>query len=125
MISTWVTHPAQGGQRIQTARRVHTVPGCRGRDQAIPTTQTAPDSPFNPQAPFEQGWCWWYFNDPRVFDDRIVWSVDWLPAGTYEFTYQFVPVLPGEYKVIPTRAYQNYFPEVQGNSAGDVFEITK
>jgi uncharacterized protein YfaS (alpha-2-macroglobulin family) len=99
--------------------------GAEVLDVSLKTTQTAPDSPFNPQAPFEQGWGWWYFNDPRVFDDRIVWSVDWLPAGTYEFTYQFVPVLPGEYKVIPTRAYQNYFPEVQGNSAGDVFEITK
>ena len=69
-------------------------------------------------------WGWWYFNDPQVFDDRISWSVDWLPAGTYELTYQFVPVLPGEYRVMPARAYQNYFPEVQGNSTGDVFEIT-
>jgi uncharacterized protein YfaS (alpha-2-macroglobulin family) len=99
--------------------------GAEVLDVSLKTTQTAPDSQFNPQAPFEQGWGWWYFNDPRVFDDHIAWSVDWLPAGTYEFTYQFVPVFPGEYNVIPARAYQNYFPEVQGNSAGEIFEITQ
>lgn len=98
--------------------------GAEVLDVSLKTTQSEVDTQFNPQAPFEQGWGWWYFNAPQVFDDRISWSVDWLPAGTYEFTYQFVPVLPGEYRVMPARAYQNYFPEVQGNSTGDIFEIT-
>jgi uncharacterized protein YfaS (alpha-2-macroglobulin family) len=98
--------------------------GAEVLDASLKTSQTGTDLQFNPHSPFEGGWGWWNFNDPRVFDDHITWSVDWLPAGTYEFTYQFVPVLPGEFRVIPARAYQNYFPEVQGSSAGEIFEIT-
>jgi hypothetical protein len=99
--------------------------GAEVLDVSLKTSQSGTDLQFNPHSPFEQGWGWWYFNDPQVFDEHISWSVDWLPAGTYEFSYQFVPVLPGEFKVLPARAFQNYFPEVQGNSAGEIFEITK
>jgi uncharacterized protein YfaS (alpha-2-macroglobulin family) len=97
--------------------------GAEVLDVSLNTSQSGTDLQYNPRSPFEQGWGWWYFNDPHVFDDHISWSVDWLPAGTYEFSYQFVPVLPGEFRVLPARAFQNYFPEVQGNSAGEIFEI--
>jgi hypothetical protein len=30
---------------------------------------------------------------------------------------------PGEYRILPARAYQFYFPDVQGNSAGEIFTI--
>lgn len=73
--------------------------------------------------PFAEGWGWWYFNDPQIHDDRISWSVDSLPAGTYELTYQLIPLQSGEYRVLPARAWQLYFPEVQGNSAGEIFKI--
>ena len=33
---------------------------------------------------FRGGWGWWYFNSPRVYDERIRWSASYLPAGTYE-----------------------------------------
>ncbi|MBC8506863.1 MAG: Ig-like domain-containing protein [Anaerolineales bacterium] len=75
--------------------------------------------------PFGDGWGWWYFNDPLIYDDHIAWVVDYLPAGTYELTYTLVLNQPGEYRVIPAQAWQFYFPEVQGNSAGMIFEITK
>ena len=73
--------------------------------------------------PFSDGWGWWYFTDPQIFDDHIAWAVDYLPAGTYELTYLLVLNQPGQYKVIPSHAWQFYFPEVQGNSAGMTFEI--
>jgi len=101
----------------------HIPAGAEVLDISLKTSQQSAELQYNPQAPFEQGWGWWYFGDPQVFDDRISWAVDTLPAGTYELTYQFVTVQPGEYRVIPARAYQSYFPEVQGNSAGDIFEI--
>ena len=66
-----------------------------------------------------------YFTEPKVYDDHIAWSVDMLPPGTYELTYTLVVQNPGEYRVLPARAWQFYFPEVQGNSEGEVFEITK
>jgi uncharacterized protein YfaS (alpha-2-macroglobulin family) len=38
-------------------------------------------------------------------------------------TYTLVPLQTGEYQVLPTRAWQTYFPEVQATSAGARFEI--
>jgi uncharacterized protein YfaS (alpha-2-macroglobulin family) len=77
----------------------------------------------NPRDPFANGWGWWYFNDPQIYDERIAWSVDYLPAGTYELTYTLMLNQPGDYRVLPARAWEFYFPEVQGNSAGDVLVI--
>jgi uncharacterized protein YfaS (alpha-2-macroglobulin family) len=58
-----------------------------------------------------------------VYDERIAWSADFLPAGTYELTYTLSLTQPGEYQVLPSRAWQFYFPDVQGISAGTVFNI--
>ncbi|MBN1668024.1 MAG: hypothetical protein JW862_13095, partial [Anaerolineales bacterium] len=69
------------------------------------------------------GWGWWYFNAPLIFDDHIAWTADYLPAGTYELSYLLVPTQPGEYRVLPARAWEFYFPEVQGSSAGAVVTI--
>jgi hypothetical protein len=87
----------------------------------LTSQQEIPD--YDPRRPFEDGWGWWLFSNPQVFDDRIAWAVDSLPAGTYELTYTLVILQPGEYQVLPARARQFYFPEVQGTSAGAVFEI--
>lgn len=73
--------------------------------------------------PFGAGWGWWYFNQPQIYSDHILWSADYLPAGTYELTYTIVPSLTGQYRVLPAHAWLSYFPEVQGTSAGSVFEI--
>ncbi|MBE9524144.1 MAG: alpha-2-macroglobulin, partial [Chloroflexi bacterium] len=80
---------------------------------------------FDVRNPFGNGWGWWLFNDPQIYDDHIAWAVDYLPSGTYELTYTLVPTQPGKYRVIPARAWQFYFPEVQGNSAGAIFEINE
>ena len=91
-------------------------------DSNLKTSQQFFSEP-DPRDPFEQGWGWWYFNDPQVYDERIAWSVDYLPAGTYELTYTVVPNQPGEYRVLPARAWEFYFPEVQGHGAGQIFMI--
>jgi alpha-2-macroglobulin len=80
---------------------------------------------YDVRDPFGDGWGWWYFSDPQIYDDHIAWAVDYLPAGTYELTYLLVLNQPGQYRVIPARAWQFYFPEVQGNSAGTLFEIVE
>ncbi len=86
-------------------------------EQATPTPQ------YDNADPFDGGWGWWYFNTPQIYSDHILWSADYLPAGTYVLTYTIVPSLPGQYRVLPARAWQAYFPEVQGTSGGNVFEI--
>lgn len=78
---------------------------------------------FDLADPFSSGWGWWFFNSPQVFDDHIRWVADYLPAGTYELTYRLVPFLAGEYRLIPAHAWQYYFPEVEGISAGGVLII--
>jgi alpha-2-macroglobulin len=78
---------------------------------------------FSPDTPYADGWGWWYFDSPRIYRDRIQWTADYLPAGTYVLTYTLIPSLPGEYRVLPAHAWMTFFPEVQGTSAGSLFEI--
>ncbi|MDH5606602.1 MAG: hypothetical protein OEY93_06920, partial [Anaerolineae bacterium] len=73
--------------------------------------------------PFRDGWGWWVFDNARIYDERIVWKGDFVPAGTYELVYTLVLLQPGDFQVIPARAWQSYFPEVQGSSAGVSFSI--
>ena len=97
-------------------------------DSSVKTSQQGEQDlsvqvPYDPSDPFSEGWGWWYFNRPQLYADHILWSADYLPAGTYELTYTIIPSLAGQYRILPTHAWQAYFPEVQGTSAGAVFEI--
>jgi hypothetical protein len=78
---------------------------------------------YNPRHPFLHGWGWWLLSEPHIYDDHITWSAEYLPAGTYELTYILSLNQQGEYRVIPARARQLYFPEVQGRGAGNIFKI--
>lgn len=100
---------------LRTSQREH--PGCR------PVQAGAAVGCYDPRQPFSGGWGWWYFNGPQIYADRVTWAAETLPPGTYELNYTLVILQPGEYRVLPARAWQFYFPEVQGNSAGGVFEI--
>ncbi|MCJ7659363.1 MAG: hypothetical protein MUO67_09460, partial [Anaerolineales bacterium] len=93
-------------------------------DINLKTSQQGALGDYDVNQPLSDGWDWMYFREPQVYDDHIAWSVDMLPPGTYELTYMLVVHNPGEYRVLPARAWQFYFPEVQGNSEGEVFEIT-
>lgn len=74
-------------------------------------------------APFRDGWGWWYFNPPRIYDGRITWTAKSLPAGTYQLTYLLSLAHPGEFQVLPAHARGIYFPETMAVSAGDRFVI--
>ena len=78
---------------------------------------------FDDKDPFANGWGWWLFHEPQIRDDSLLYSADFLPAGTYVLTYTLIPLQAGEYRVLPAHAWQAFFPEVQGTSAGAVFEI--
>ena len=85
----------------------------------IETTSPA----YNPYQPFEHGWGWWYFNEPQTYDDHILWTADYLPAGTYTLLYTLVPYQRGAFQVLPGHAWQYFYPEVQGTTFGDLFTI--
>lgn len=90
-------------------------------EQGIDSTQV--EVQFDDSDPFAEGWGWWLFNEPQIRDDGILFSADTLPAGTYVLTYTLIPLQAGEYRVLPAHAWESFFPEVQGTSAGAVFEI--
>ena len=132
---------SQAGQRI-TARLSLTLPqaayyllvedhlpaGAEVLDTSLKTSEQGGFAPqqsplYDPLNPFARGWGWWYFSQPQIYDQRIAWSADYLPAGSYELTYTLVLLQPGDYRVLPARAWQYYFPEVQGSSDGMVFSV--
>lgn len=94
--------------------------------QKFLTSQTLglePIADFNPRSPFTNGWGWWYFSKPQIYDNHVLWSTEYVPAGTYTLTYQILPFQRGVYQVLPSHAWQYFFPEVQGTSAGGLFTI--
>ncbi len=90
-------------------------------DQNPEGQQTQP--PYDLAHPFDQGWGWWLFNNPQVYDDHVRWVVDYLPAGTYELTYRITPFMAGEFHLLPAHAWAYYFPEVEGTSKGAILTI--
>ena len=78
---------------------------------------------YDPRDPFRQGWGWWYFNQPQIYDDHILWTADFVPAGTYVLTYELIPYQRGDFQVLPAHAWMYFYPEVQGTSAGSLFTI--
>ena len=91
--------------------------------QGIEATDAEPQDQFDDSDPFAEGWGWWLFNEPQIRDDGILFTADYLPAGTYVLTYTLIPLQAGTYSVLPAHAWESFFPEVQGTSAGAVFEI--
>ena len=92
----------------------------------LKTTQMGGDDPnqlYDPADPYRAGWGWWYFDDPQISDSGIRWMAPYLPAGSYTVTYRFLPTQAGEYRVLPARAWMYFFPEVEGRTGGDIFEI--
>jgi uncharacterized protein YfaS (alpha-2-macroglobulin family) len=78
---------------------------------------------YDPENPYADGWGWWYFGQPHIYRDHILWNADYLPSGTYSLTYTIIPSQAGEYRVLPAHAWLSFFPEVEGTSTGSLFEI--
>jgi hypothetical protein len=90
--------------------------------QVLPDQQQGAPA-YDPANPFLDGWGSWYFSSPTIYDDHIRWVAAILPAGTYQLTYRLTPLQAGEYRLIPAHAYQYYFPDEEGSTAGAVFKI--
>jgi uncharacterized protein YfaS (alpha-2-macroglobulin family) len=46
-----------------------------------------------------------------------------LPAGSYQYTFEMRAAFAGEYNVLPAQGQMLYFPEVWGRSGGGTFTI--
>jgi uncharacterized protein YfaS (alpha-2-macroglobulin family) len=98
--------------------------GLEAVDQSLQTSPqvTAPDR-YDYDSIWERGWGWWYFDHVELRDERVVISADYLPPGTYVYTYLVRASTPGEYRVIPPTAQEFYFPEVYGRGDGSLFTV--
>ena len=101
--------------------------GAEGVDQSLKTTSVVGEAPEFTRTdrydPWGGGYGWWWFSHSELRDEKAVLFAAYLPRGTYEYTYLIRASLPGEYRVIPTHAYEMYFPEVFGRSDGGLFTV--
>jgi uncharacterized protein YfaS (alpha-2-macroglobulin family) len=98
--------------------------GLEAVDQTLETNPdvTAPER-YDFATMWQDGWGWWHFDHIELRDERVVLSADYLPAGTYVYTYIVRAATPGRYFTIPPTAQEFYFPEVYGRGSGHIFEI--
>jgi uncharacterized protein YfaS (alpha-2-macroglobulin family) len=103
--------------------------GAEGVDQSLKTTTVVGQAPeltrTDRRNPWGGEYGWWWFSHTELRDEKAVLFATYLPRGTYEYTYLIRASMPGEFRVIPTNAYEMYFPEVFGRSDGGVFTITQ
>lgn len=99
-----------------------------GLEAVDQTLSTSPQSVEVPQVygwedVFWRGWGWWLFNHIEYRDEKVVLSSDFLPAGTYIYTYLARAGTVGTFQTIPITAQEFYFPEVYGRGEGSVFIV--
>jgi len=102
-------------------------------DDPLPAGLEAVDASLNPSIEVpsrytredydQHGWGWWYFYNQEIRDEKVTLSTDYLPAGTYVYTYLARASTPGMFKVIPPTASEFYFPDVGGRGAGSLFVV--
>jgi uncharacterized protein YfaS (alpha-2-macroglobulin family) len=70
----------------------------------------------------------WYSWNPASLDyqaDKVAMFATFLPAGSYQYTFEMRAAFPGEYNVLPAQGQMLYFPEVWGRSGGETFKINE
>jgi uncharacterized protein YfaS (alpha-2-macroglobulin family) len=99
--------------------------GAEGIDPGLDTSASGFESGLQrTDEEFRYGyWGWWIFNRVEYRDEKVVFQSNFLPAGTYQYTYYLQTAIPGEYQVMPAVGYQEFFPEVFGRADGMLFEI--
>lgn len=95
--------------------------GFEAVDTSLKTTSKVYEKPTLSSE--EQRWWWRYVNSTDLRDEKAVLFATYLPRGTYEYTYLIRATTAGEFRTIPTTAYEMYFPEVWGRSDGGTFAV--
>ncbi|PJF43729.1 MAG: hypothetical protein CUN55_07595 [Phototrophicales bacterium] len=68
-------------------------------------------------------WGWWYFDHTEMRDEQVNLYADYLPRGSYTYSYQIKATIPGEFQTMPSEGYAFYFPEVFGRTNGVLFTV--
>lgn len=96
--------------------------GFEAVDSTLQTDTTVP-STITIAGLKERGWGWWYFDHIQIQDEKISLAADYLPAGTYVYTYLVRAGNRGTFNVMPPSAFEFYFPDVNGHGAGSTFIV--
>jgi len=97
--------------------------GTEAVDTSLRTTSQLMDMPQFQRADEKDVWGWWIFSHTEIRDEKVALFANYVPAGTYEYTYLLRASVPGEFMVMPSVAYEMYFPETFGRSAGGRFTV--
>jgi hypothetical protein len=100
----------------------HIPAGLEILDSSLETSQEVPET-YDWSSYYKTGWGWWYFDHVELRDERVVISADYLPAGTYMYTYLARAGTVGDFRVIPPVMQEFYFPEVYGRGDGVIFTV--
>jgi uncharacterized protein YfaS (alpha-2-macroglobulin family) len=68
---------------------------------------------------------WSPFGHTDIRDNRVVLFARYVPKGVYEYTYFAQATTPGEFRIAPATAFEQYFPEVWGRSDGGTFTVSE
>lgn len=103
--------------------------GCEAVDQSLQTTSVVSEDPELEREGgngwSDYGWSWTWFTHSEVRDEKVALFANYVPRGTYEYTYLIRASVPGKFLTMPTLAYEMYFPEVWGRGDGGTFTITE
>ncbi|MEW5957182.1 MAG: Ig-like domain-containing protein [Chloroflexota bacterium] len=97
--------------------------GAEAIDTGLATTSLLAMDPTLSRQDSRYWWWWRWYSRSELRDEKVVLFADYLPKGTYEYSYTMRATLPGDYHVIPTLATEFYFPEVFGRSDGRLLSI--
>lgn len=99
--------------------------GLEAVDQTLLTSPQSVEVPsqYSLNDLFFKGWGWWIFRHIQLRDERVILSADYLPAGTYVYTYLVRASTVGVFQAMPPTAQEFYFPEVYGRGAGSLFTV--
>ncbi len=68
-------------------------------------------------------WGWRSFNSIEFRDEKVRFSAEYLPAGSYQYTYFLQAAIPGRYQSMPAAARAEFFPDIFGRSSGLLFTV--
>ncbi len=70
------------------------------------------------------GWEWSYWYDLKEFhDQRVSTAMRHVGAGEHQISYTIRAETPGDYHILPARAFNMYSPEVGGRSAENRIKV--
>ncbi len=104
--------------------------GFEAVDATLKTSSAAAQTPQlkekQPEQTIEDRWFrpyWYYWAHTDVRDDRVAMFATYLGRGTYEYSYLVRASIMGEFRTLPARAWEMYFPDVFGRSSGTAFTV--